>query len=91
MPNYVLQYDLSTNHIEGNGHDSSNVLNFLGRRLRRRGWTKHQYSCWKANGKTIVEAYNEAGDCTTELEARYGIRVFIRLEYQRHLEFVQVR
>jgi hypothetical protein len=40
-------YDLNTNHIEQNGHDSSNVYKFLGSRMHRRGWTKHQYSCWR--------------------------------------------
>ena len=36
MPNYVLQYDLSSLHIANNGHGSSNVYKFISRRLRRR-------------------------------------------------------
>ena len=91
MPNYVLQYDLSTNHIEQHGHDSSNVYKFLARRLHRRGWTNHQYSCWRCNGKVVGEAAYDANFVANEVEAQYGVGVFIRLEYQRHLQFIQVR
>jgi hypothetical protein len=90
MPNYVLQYDLSTNHIEDNGHDSSNVYKYLARRLSRRGWTKHQYSCWRCDGKAVGEAAYDANFVANDLEAQYGVGVFVRLEYQRHLQFIQL-
>ena len=87
MPNYVLRYDVNTNHIE----TSSNVYQFLARRLRHRGWTRHQYSCWRANGKRAADAFNEATFFANALEAQYGVGVVINLEYQRHLVFIQIR
>ena len=85
-------YDLSSLHIENNGHDSSNVYKFISRRLRRRGWTKHQYSCWRRNGLSVHQAHaTTAHFIGSQAEAQYGDGVFIRLEYQRHLQFVSVR
>lgn len=91
MPNYVLQYDLDTHHIESNGYDSSNVYKYLARRLRQRGWARHQYSCWRCYGKTANAADFDANFAANQLEAQYGVGVFLRLEYQRHLQFIQVR
>jgi hypothetical protein len=55
-------------------------MSFLGRRLRRQGWTK--YSSWRCNGKALVDAHNDADLIADELETQYGVGVFIRLEYQ---------
>jgi hypothetical protein len=91
MPDYPLQYDLSANYIEANGHNRSSVYRYLARRLHERGWTTHQYSCWSGDNKAGVVADNDAFDVADQIEAQYGVGVFLRFEYQRSLHFVQVR
>jgi hypothetical protein len=81
MPDYLLQYDLSSNHIEANVHDCSSVYKYLARRLRRRGWAKHQYSCWRCNNKPAGAANNEPNNLANQFEAQYGVGVFLRLEF----------
>jgi hypothetical protein len=39
--------------------------------------------------KTVVAAANEAVDCATELEAQYGVGIFLKIDYQRHLHYVR--
>jgi hypothetical protein len=91
MPIYVLQYDLSSDHIDTNGHTSWSVYQFLASRLQQRGWTRHQYACWKANGKGPNDFFNDAVAIANALETQYGVGIFLNLEYQRHLAFIQIR
>jgi hypothetical protein len=41
--------------------------------------------------KTANAADLDANFAANQLEAQYGVGVFLRLEYQRHLQFIQVR
>ena len=91
MPNYLLQYDLDTVYIQNNGYHRSTVYRHLAGELSQRGWIRHQRSCWRSNGKTALQAQNDADDIADDLENQYGVGVFGRLEYERHLNFIQVR
>jgi hypothetical protein len=69
-------------NLEDNGHamvtdDSSNVYKFLKRRLLRRGWTKHQYSCWRSINKGFIAAQTDVIQIAGQFEAQYRVGVFI--------------
>lgn len=91
MPNYVLQYDLSTNHIDTNGHASSAVYAHIGRLLQSRGWARHQYSCWRVEGKGAGAAAYDAAWILNQMEGRWGFGIFIHLHYERRTQFFVLR
>lgn len=91
MPDFVLQYDLSSLHITNNGHVPSTVYRHISRLLRQRGWTRHQYSCWRVEAKTLANGTNDANNIAAQMEARWGVGIFLHLEHQDRNGFIVTR
>ena len=98
LPNFVLQYDLTqhqSNHIDNIGYASSTVYANIGRILQSRGWTRHQYSCWRVEGKGALAAVQyDAAYVANEMEARFvgpAPGIFIHLQYEERTQFFAVQ
>ena len=91
--NFVLQYDLSTTFTEENGYPSSTVYEYIARLLQDRGYTRHQYSCWRRENISIAEAANDADYIAQRMEIRFGPApgICIALHYEQRIGFYVVR
>ena len=69
MPDFVLQYDLSSQFIDV----VEQKYNFIAGRLHARGYYRHQYSCFRFERITVAQANADGDNIAAEVEARFPL------------------